>query len=72
VTTARPSGPSNEPSKLTSTRACPTACTAPTPAAWLHVDYEPGLTAFCEAAGFRPTAAGLLALTPAGTAAGDA
>jgi GNAT superfamily N-acetyltransferase len=30
---------------------------------WLHVDYEPHLTAFyVEACGFRPTAAGLVAL----------
>jgi GNAT superfamily N-acetyltransferase len=31
-------------------------------AAWLHVDYEPPLQAFYAAAGFRPTAAGLLHL----------
>ncbi|MEU8619445.1 GNAT family N-acetyltransferase [Streptomyces sp. NPDC048623] len=29
---------------------------------WLHVDFEPHLTAFYERCGFRPTAAGLLAL----------
>ncbi|MFF9199652.1 GNAT family N-acetyltransferase [Streptomyces sp. NPDC014779] len=29
---------------------------------WLHVDYEPHLTGFYEQCGFRPTAAGLLAL----------
>lgn len=29
---------------------------------WLHVDYEPYLTAFYEQCGFKPTAAGLLAL----------
>lgn len=29
---------------------------------WLHVDYEPHLQAFYVAAGFRPTAAGLLRL----------
>lgn len=29
---------------------------------WLHVDYEPRLTAFYEACGFRPTAAGLIKL----------
>jgi GNAT superfamily N-acetyltransferase len=30
---------------------------------WLHVDYEPHLTSFyVEACGFRPTAAGLMAL----------
>ncbi|MGW8764738.1 GNAT family N-acetyltransferase [Streptomyces sp. NPDC055815] len=29
---------------------------------WLHVDYEPHLTAFHERCGFRPTAAGLMAL----------
>jgi GNAT superfamily N-acetyltransferase len=31
---------------------------------WLHVDHEPHLTAFYAACGFRPTAAGLLRLTP--------
>jgi GNAT superfamily N-acetyltransferase len=31
-------------------------------AEWLHVDYEPHLAAFYAAAGFRPTAAGLLRL----------
>ncbi|KKZ74109.1 acetyltransferase [Streptomyces showdoensis] len=30
---------------------------------WLHVDYEPHLTGFYEQCGFRPTAAGLMALT---------
>ncbi|MET9649013.1 MULTISPECIES: GNAT family N-acetyltransferase [unclassified Streptomyces] len=29
---------------------------------WLHVDFEPHLTAFYERCGFRPTSAGLLAL----------
>ncbi|MET8507299.1 GNAT family N-acetyltransferase [Streptomyces sp. NPDC004787] len=29
---------------------------------WLHVDHEPHLTGFYEQCGFRPTAAGLLAL----------
>jgi predicted N-acetyltransferase YhbS len=29
---------------------------------WLHVDYEPHLTSFYEACGFRPTAAGLIRL----------
>lgn len=29
---------------------------------WLHVDYEPHLEAFYAACGFRPTAAGLIAL----------
>jgi ribosomal protein S18 acetylase RimI-like enzyme len=32
-------------------------------ATWLHVDHEPHLTAFYAAAGFRPTAAGLLRLS---------
>ncbi|MFJ5553209.1 GNAT family N-acetyltransferase [Streptomyces sp. NPDC093225] len=31
-------------------------------AEWLHVDYEPGLAPFYEQCGFRPTAAGLMAL----------
>ncbi|MEV7522994.1 GNAT family N-acetyltransferase [Streptomyces sp. NPDC091371] len=31
-------------------------------AQWLHVDYEPHLAGFYERCGFRPTAAGLLAL----------
>ena len=31
-------------------------------AAWLHVDFEPQLEAFYRACGFRPTAAGLIAL----------
>lgn len=31
-------------------------------AQWLHVDYEPHLEAFYAECGFRPTAAGLLAL----------
>lgn len=31
---------------------------------WLHVDYEPHLASFYAASGFRPTAAGLLRLTP--------
>ncbi|MFE9561298.1 GNAT family N-acetyltransferase [Streptomyces sp. NPDC006487] len=31
-------------------------------AQWLHVDYEPHLGAFYARCGFRPTAAGLLAL----------
>lgn len=31
-------------------------------AEWLHVDYENDLAAFYRACGFRPTAAGLLAL----------
>ncbi len=30
--------------------------------AWLHVDFEPALEAFYRAAGFAPTAAGLLRL----------
>ncbi|MGA8112433.1 MAG: GNAT family N-acetyltransferase [Actinocatenispora sp.] len=30
---------------------------------WLHVDFEPHLTAFYRACGFRPTDAGLLDLT---------
>ncbi|MFD3997501.1 GNAT family N-acetyltransferase [Streptomyces sp. NPDC058548] len=30
---------------------------------WLHVDFEPHLTAFHERCGFRPTAAGLMDLT---------
>ena len=29
---------------------------------WLHVDYTPDLTPFCEACGFEPTAAGLIRL----------
>ncbi|MFJ7065572.1 GNAT family N-acetyltransferase [Streptomyces sp. NPDC101115] len=29
---------------------------------WLHVDFEPHLTGFHERCGFRPTAAGLMAL----------
>ncbi|MFE7596310.1 GNAT family N-acetyltransferase [Streptomyces sp. NPDC057494] len=29
---------------------------------WLHVDFEPHLTEFHERCGFRPTAAGLMAL----------
>lgn len=29
---------------------------------WLHVDFEPHLTAFHERCGFRPTAAGLMNL----------
>ena len=32
-------------------------------AAWLHVDFEPHLAPFYVAAGFRPTAAGLIRLT---------
>lgn len=32
-------------------------------ASWLHVDYEARLTGFYAACGFRPTAAGLIALT---------
>jgi ribosomal protein S18 acetylase RimI-like enzyme len=32
-------------------------------ATWLHVDHEPHLASFYAAAGFRPTAAGLLRLT---------
>lgn len=32
---------------------------------WFHVDYEPRLEAFYNAAGYRPTAAGLLRLTGA-------
>lgn len=40
--------------------------------AWVHVDYEPALTGFYErACGFRPTAAGLLALTGPGAAPGS-
>lgn len=31
---------------------------------WLHVDHEPHLASFYAACGFRPTAAGLLRLTP--------
>lgn len=31
-------------------------------ARWLHVDYEPHLDGFYKACGFRPTAAGLIAL----------
>lgn len=31
-------------------------------AAWLHVDFEPHLTAFYRGCGFRETAAGLIAL----------
>ncbi|MFG2113353.1 GNAT family N-acetyltransferase [Streptomyces sp. NPDC048718] len=31
---------------------------------WLHVDYEPHLTGFYARCGFRPTEAGLLALSP--------
>ncbi|MEU8514990.1 GNAT family N-acetyltransferase [Kitasatospora sp. NPDC048722] len=31
-------------------------------AQWLHVDFEPHLGAFYERCGFRPTAAGLMAL----------
>ncbi|KKB78766.1 acetyltransferase [Devosia soli] len=31
-------------------------------AKWLHVDFEPHLTAFYRACGFRPTEAGLIAL----------
>ena len=33
-------------------------------AAWMHVDYEPRLDAFYRGCGFRPTAAGLIGLTP--------
>jgi GNAT superfamily N-acetyltransferase len=29
---------------------------------WIHVDYEPGLAAFYQACGFRPTDAGLIHL----------
>ncbi|WP_417309374.1 GNAT family N-acetyltransferase [Devosia sp.] len=32
-------------------------------ASWLHVDFEARLGPFYEACGFRPTAAGLIALT---------
>ena len=32
-------------------------------ATWLHVDYEPSMAAFYAAAGFLPTAAGLLRLS---------
>jgi GNAT superfamily N-acetyltransferase len=32
-------------------------------AEWLHVDYEPHLEGFYRACGFRPTGAGLIALT---------
>lgn len=31
-------------------------------AKWLHVDFEPHLAAFYAGCGFRPTAAGLIAL----------
>ena len=31
---------------------------------WLHADYEPHLASFYADCGFRPTAAGLLRLTP--------
>jgi GNAT superfamily N-acetyltransferase len=34
--------------------------------AWLHVDFEPALEAFYRAAGFAPTAAGLMRLDPRG------
>ena len=33
--------------------------------AWLHVDYEPHLDGFYRGCGFRPTAAGLAALSAA-------
>lgn len=33
-------------------------------AEWLHVDYEPALEPFYRAAGFKPTQAGILRLTP--------
>jgi GNAT superfamily N-acetyltransferase len=33
-------------------------------AEWLHVDFEPHLEEFYRACGFRPTAAGLIALSP--------
>jgi ribosomal protein S18 acetylase RimI-like enzyme len=32
-------------------------------ATWMHVDYEPHLTGFYAACGFRPTTAGLIDLT---------
>jgi GNAT superfamily N-acetyltransferase len=32
---------------------------------WVHVDYEPHLTGFYRACGFRPTEAGLIRLRPA-------
>jgi ribosomal protein S18 acetylase RimI-like enzyme len=34
--------------------------------AWLHVDFEPALEAFYRAAGFAPTAAGLMRLDACG------
>ena len=33
-------------------------------ATWLHTDFEPHLTAFYRACGFRPTDAGLVRLMP--------
>lgn len=33
-------------------------------AAWLHVDFQPHLYDFYRRCGFRPTAAGLMSLTP--------
>jgi GNAT superfamily N-acetyltransferase len=41
-----------------------TLAAAASGAAWLHVDYEARLTRFYTRAGFRPTAAGVLALAP--------
>lgn len=35
-------------------------------AGWLHVDFEPHLEGFYRACGFRPTAAGLIRLSPGG------
>jgi ribosomal protein S18 acetylase RimI-like enzyme len=46
-----------------------TASAAASGAAWLHVDYEPSLAPFYAAAGFRPTAAGLIALQEDGAGA---
>ncbi len=39
-------------------------------AVWLHVDFEPHLAGFYTACGFRPTAAGLIALNADGVANG--
>jgi GNAT superfamily N-acetyltransferase len=40
------------------------AAAAASGAEWLHVDYDEHLTPFYQAAGFRPTPAGLIRLTP--------
>lgn len=40
-----------------------TAAAAASGAAWLHVDFEPALARFYAASGFRPTTAGLIAMS---------